>query len=257
MKRLGDLLAPLVLLALLFAGWELACRALEVPVYRLPPPSAIAVAVWTRLPLLLGSAWNTLQMALYGLFFASVSAMLVALAASLHRLLEKAVRPIAVALQVTPIVALGPLVQIWAGLDHPQRAVVGLAAVVAFFPILSGALAGINATDPDLRRLFRLYGAGRLSVLFRLELPSAAPFVVEGHKVGAGLAVIGAVVAEFVAGSGATQGLAWRILESSNRLRTADVFAALVVLTALGLLVHGAMGLAERWTLRRWRGAAR
>ena len=257
MRRLGDIAAPLALLLALCLAWEAACRLLEVPVYRLPPPSAVAAAVWMRLPLLLESAWNTLRMALWGLLFASACGMLTALAASLHHLLEKAVRPLAVALQVTPVVAIAPLVSIWAGLDHPERAVIGLAAVVAFFPILSGAIAGFHAADPDLRRLFRLYGATRLETLFRLELPSAAPFIVQGHKVAAGLAVVGAVVAELSAGSGGAQGLAWRILEASNRLRTAEMLAALVVLMALGLVVYGAMGLVERRVARRWRGPGR
>lgn len=257
MRRVADIAAPIVLLLVLCGTWEASVRLLNVPPYFLPPPSAVVLAVIERAPLLLLSAWNTLQMALLGLFFASITGMVIALVAGLHRLFEKAFRPIAIALQVTPVVALAPLVSIWAGLDHPGRAVVGLAAVVAFFPILSGALSGLKATDHDLERLFRLYGAGPLQTLVRLRLPSAAPMIVEGHRVAAGLAVIGAVVGEFVAGSGATQGLAWRILEAGNRLRTAEMFAAVVVLMLLGLIVHGAMGVLERRMLERWRGKAR
>ncbi len=257
MRRLADIAAPVVLLLVLCGAWEASVRLLEVPTYFLPPPSAVLLAVIERAPLLLGSAWNTLQMALLGLVFASITGMVIALVAGLHRLFEKAVRPIAIALQVTPVVALAPLVSIWAGLDHPGRAVVGLAAVVGFFPILSGALSGLKATDRDLERLFGLYGAGPLQTLVRLKLPSAAPMIVEGHRVAAGLAVIGAVVGEFVAGSGATQGLAWRILEAGNRLRTAEMFAAVFVLMLLGLMVHGAMGVLERRMLQRWRGGVR
>jgi NitT/TauT family transport system permease protein len=257
MKRLGDILAPLVLLLVLCGIWEAAVRLLDVAPYFLPAPSAILAALVDRAGVLLVSAWNTLKMALLGLLCASLTAMAIALVAGLHHLLEKAVRPLAIALQVTPVIALAPLVSIWAGLDHPDRAVVGLAAVVAFFPILSGALAGMKATDRDLERLFGLYGAGPLQTLFGLRLPSAAPHIVEGHRVAAGLAVIGAVVAEFVAGSGATQGLAWRILEASNRLHTAEMFAAVLVLVILGLMVHAAMGVAESRLLRRWRGQPR
>ena len=118
----------------------------------------------------------------------------------------------------------------------------------------SGALTGLKAADPDLERLFDLYGAGRLQKLTRLRLPSAVPFLLEGHKVAAGLAVIGAVVAEFVAGSGGAQGLAWRILEAGNRLQTAKMFAALAVLGLMGAVLHGLFQLAERWALARWRG---
>lgn len=257
MRRLADIAAPVALLLALCVAWEASVRLLQVPTYFLPPPSAVLLAVLERAPLLLESAWHTLQMALLGLLFASMTGMVIALIAGMHRLFEKAVRPIAIALQVTPVVALAPLVSIWAGLDHPGRAVVGLAAVVAFFPILSGALSGLKATDRDLERLFRLYGAGPLQTLVRLRLPSATPMIVEGHRVAAGLAVIGAVVGEFVAGSGATQGLAWRILEAGNRLRTAEMFAAVVVLMLLGLMVHGAMGLLERHMLLRWRGGGR
>jgi NitT/TauT family transport system permease protein len=126
--------------------------------------------------------------------------------------------------------------------------------VVAFFPIFSGAVTGLKATDPDLERLFDLYGASPLQRLVRLRLPSAVPYLLEGHKVAAGLAVIGAVVAEFVAGSGGAQGLAWRILEAGNRLQTAKMFAALVVLGLLGALLHAVLEAAERVGLRWWRG---
>lgn len=251
MKRL---LAPLILIAVLLAGWEIACRALAVPSYLLPTPSGIWEALLASWPLLLASAWATLSTALLALFIASLTACALALAVSLNGLLEDAVRPIAVTLQVTPLVAIAPLVTIWAGIDHPERAVIGLAAVVAFFPIFSGALTGLKAVDPDLSRLFDLYGATPLQRLVRLRLPSAVPALLEGHKVAAGLAVIGAVVAEFVAGSGGAQGLAWRILEAYNRLQTAKVFAALVTLAILGVALHAVMDWVERRLLDTWRG---
>lgn len=248
------LLAPLLLIVLLLAVWEAACRLLALPVYLLPAPSAIGTALAEGWPLLLASAWNTLSTALVGLALASVLACGLALAVSLNPTVEDAVRPVAVTLQVTPLVAIGPLMTIWAGIEHPQRAVVALAAVAAFFPIFSGALTGLKAVDPDLARLFDLYGARRTQRLWRLRLPSAVPALLEGHKVAAGLAVVGAVVAEFVAGSGGNQGLAWRILEASNRLQTARVFAALAVLAVLGVALHGVLSLAERRLLAWWRG---
>lgn len=251
MKRI---LAPLVLVAVLLGGWEVACRVLSVPPYLLPAPSAVARAFAESWPLLLGSAWATLSTALLALLIASLVACALALAVSLNTLLEDAVRPIAVTLQVTPLVAIAPLVTIWAGIDHPERAVIGLAAVVAFFPIFSGALTGLKATDPDLARLFDLYGATPWQRLIRLRLPSAVPALLEGHKVAAGLAVIGAVVAEFVAGSGGAQGLAWRILEAYNRLQTAKVFAALVSLAVLGVVLHAILEEIERRLLNSWRG---
>ena len=254
MSRALGLVAPLVFVALLLGVWELAVRALKVPPYLLPAPSEIIQALAANAPVLAASAWNTLKMALGALAVASVTATAVAVLIAPSPLVEKAIRPIAVVLQVTPIVAIAPQVNIWAGLDHPERAVMGLAAVVAFFPIFSGALTGLNAVDPDLERLFDLYGSSRWQKLVRLRLPSAVPFLLEGHKVAAGLAVIGAVVAEFVSGSGGAQGLAWRILEAANRLQTAKVFAAIVILGLMGALVHAAFQALETSALKRWRG---
>ena len=254
MRRLVDLLAPVALIGLLLAGWESACRMLQVPAYFLPPPSAVAIALVQDAPTLTASAWNTLAMALAALVVASLLAQALALAVALSPILERAVRPLAVVLQVTPVVAVAPLVVIWAGIDHPDRAIVALAAVVAFFPIFSGAVTGLKAADPDLERLFDLYGATPMQRLTRLRLPSAVPFLLEGHKVAAGLSIIGAVVAEFVAGSGGAQGLAWRILEAGNRLQTARMFAALVVLGVLGAILHAGLDRLEKAGLKWWRG---
>lgn len=254
MTRLAQAIAPWALIAALLGGWEAACRALGIAPYVLPPPSTIALALVADAPSLVSAAWNTLSMALMALALASVLAQATALAVGLSPIAERAVRPLAVILQVTPVVAIAPLVLIWSGLDHPVRAIVALAAVVAFFPIYSGLATGLKSADPDLERLFDLYGAGRVQRLLRLRLPSAIPQLLEGHKVAAGLAVIGAVVAEFVAGSGGAQGLAWRILEAGNRLQTARMFAALVVLGLMGAVLHALLERLERGGLRWWRG---
>lgn len=254
MRRQFDILAPLIFILILVGGWEAACHLMKVPAYFVPPPSAVARALLKDAPKLLGSGWNTLRMAMEALLLAAAVACPLALFAGLSRSFAKAVQPLAVTLQVTPVVAIAPLVMIWAGLDHPERAIVALAAVVAFFPLFSGALTGLRSCDPDLRRLFALYGASRVQVLVRLRLPSALPFFLEGLKVACGLAVIGAVVAEFVAGSGGAQGLAWRILEAGNRLQTARMFAALVALGILGAALHAALEHAEKAGLRWWRG---
>jgi NitT/TauT family transport system permease protein len=254
LDRTLSILAPVAFIAILLAIWEIACRALALPSYLLPPPSEIAVATAENLPLLAASAWNTVSTALLALVWASLFACVLALVVAINPLIERAVQPVVTTLQVTPIVAIAPLVTIWAGLEHPERAILVLAVVVAFFPIFSGALTGLKSADPDLERLFDLYGAGRLQRLFRLRLPSAVPFLLEGHKVAAGLALIGAVVAEFVAGSGGAQGLAWRILEAKHRLETAKMFGALVVLAIMGITLYSLMQAAERAILRRWRG---
>ena len=244
-------LAPLLLAIVLLTVWETLCRVLAVPSYILPPPSAVAVALVERAPVLAASACATLGMALQALVLSGVLGGGLALVLSLSATAERAVRPLAVALQVTPVVAIAPLVIIWVGLDHADRAVVILAAAVAFFPLFSGVLRGLKAADPDLERLFDLYGATPLQRLWRLRIPSSLPFVLEGLRVAAGLAVIGAVVAEFVSGSGQTQGLAWRLLEAGNRLRTAEMLAALAWLAAMGLTLNSAVAALENHVRRR------
>jgi NitT/TauT family transport system permease protein len=254
MTSLARQLAPVAAIAALLAVWEAACRLLAVPRFVLPTPSEIAIAAFQNAPMLIDAAANTLFMAILAFVIAAVVAGSVALIISLHPLAERAVQPLAVSLQVTPIMAIAPLAVIWAGLDHPNRAVVGLAAIVAFFPIFSGALTGLKSADPDLERLFDLYGASRMDRLVRLRLPAAVPFLLEGLKVAAGLALIGAVVAEFVARSGLSQGLAWRLMEASNRLQTDKTFAALFVLVLMGVALNALMQAVERATLRWWRG---
>lgn len=252
MKRLLDFAPPIGLTLILLLVWEAACHLLHLPVYFLPPPSDVAVALFQAGPRLAASALVTFRMALTALLVAGIIGTGLALAVSLHQAAERAVRPLAVVLQVTPIVAIAPLVLIWFGIDHAERAVVALAAAVAFFPIFSGVLTGLRSADPDLERLFDLYAAHPLQRLWRLRLPSALPFALEGLRVAAGQAVIGAVVAEFVSGSGATQGLAWRLLEAGNRLRTAEMLAGLVCLAVLGLLLNAAVA----WIARRITGSA-
>lgn len=254
MSRLLALLAPTGLILALLGLWEALCRGLDVPVFLLPAPSAIGAALAADAPTLFLSGWNTLAMALSALALAALFAWPLALAAALSPMVERAVRPLAVTLQVTPVVAVAPLVVIWAGLDHPERAITVLAAIVAFFPLFSGALTGLKSADPDLERLFDLYGATRVQRLLRLRLAAATPFVLEGVKVATGLSIIGAVVAEFVAGSGAAQGLAWRILETSHQYRTAEMFAALVALALLAVVLYALTQAAEARILKKWRG---
>ena len=251
---MSRLLAPLVLVALLLAAWEIAVRALGVPAYFLPPPSGVAAALVQDLPALAAASWITLSTALIALAIASLTAVGLAVIVGLNPLLEAAVRPLASVLQVTPVVAIAPLVLIWAGIDHPERAIIALAVLVAFFPIFSGAVTGLHAADPDLERLFDLSGASRWQRVTRLRLPSAAPFLLEGHKVGAGLAIIGAVVAEFGAGSGGVRGLAWQILDAGNKLQTARMIAALAVLGLMGVALHALLDRIEQAGLKWWRG---
>ncbi|HUZ12500.1 MAG TPA: ABC transporter permease [Caulobacteraceae bacterium] len=254
MRRSAAILAPSLFIGVLLAIWEGACRGLAVPAYFLPAPSAIALALARNWPLLFVSAGRTLVTALTAFAVVNVLANASALAAASNRIVEASFRPLAVALQVTPVVALAPLFQVWAGIDHPERAVVALASVVAFFPVYSGALAGLGSADPELERLFDLYGANAWQRLTRLRIPSAVPHALEGQKVALGLSLVGAVIAELVAGAGGEQGLAWRITEASHRLEMAKSLAALVALILMGSVLHLAFEALERWALARWRG---
>jgi NitT/TauT family transport system permease protein len=252
--RLSALAPPLILSGLLLGLWESVCRLGHVPIYLAPPPSAVLSALIDNAPALFGSAWVTLSGAVAALLLACAVALPLALVCALSNWVERAVRPLAVVLQVTPIIAVAPLVVIWAGLEHPERATTVLAALAAFFPLFSGALTGLTSADPDLERLFDLYGATGWQRLIRLRAPASTPFVLESFKVAVGLSVIGAVVAEFAAGSGGSQGLAWRIVQTSQQLRTAETFAALAALAMMAVALHTITTLAERQILRNWRG---
>jgi NitT/TauT family transport system permease protein len=253
-SRVTAIAAPVVFLAVLLGVWEGLCRLLAVPTYFLPTPSEIAVALWQNAGLLFVSAWRTLQSALISFAVVTVLANLAAAGAAFSRVAEASFRPIAIALQVTPVVALAPLFAVWAGVDHPERAIVALAVVVAFFPIYSGSLAGLTSADPELERLFDLYGAGPWQRMVRLRAPSAIPQALEGEKVGLGLALVGAVIGELISGSGSTEGLGWRIVEASHRLEIAKSLAAVVALVILGAALYLVFHALERWALTWWRG---
>jgi NitT/TauT family transport system permease protein len=146
---------------------------------------------------------------------------------------------------------------IWVGVDHADRAVLILATIVAFFPILANTTLGLRSADPQLKELFQLYGASRLQTLLRLKIPTALPYLLAGMKISGGLALIGAVVAEFVAGSGTSTGLAWRIIEASNRLQIAKMFAALALLSLMGIGIYALLSRLERQLLQKWHETAR
>jgi len=164
--------------------------------------------------------------------------------------------PYAVVLQVTPIVAIAPLILIWVGYERVEVALLILAWLAAFFPVLSNTTLGLRSADHNLRDLFRLYGASRWQVLSDLQLPSALPYILAGMKISGGLALIGAVVAEFVAGSGTATGLAWRIIEAGNRLDIPRMFAALFLLSILGITIFFTLTAIEQRALRHWHESA-
>ncbi len=248
MTRFLPLLVGVVVLAL----WEGLVRALHVPRFVLPSPSLIAAALVDDLPQLLAALWETLKLTLLAFAASFLGGLALAILFTQSRLIERSFLPYAIVLQVTPIVAIAPLIVIWVGVDHVERAVFILATIVAFFPILSNATLGLRSVDPGLVDLFRLYRATGRQRLWLLELPSALPALLAGARISAGLALIGTVVAEFVAGSGEATGLAWRIVESGNRLEIPRMFAALLLLSLTGLALNAAVTLIEKRLLRDW-----
>jgi NitT/TauT family transport system permease protein len=239
-------LAPVIAGLLLLALWEGLTRAFEVPNVVLPPPSAIVQALIGRANVLVPAAGVTLGLALTALAISVFLGTATALVFTRIPLLERGLGPYALVLQATPIVAIAPLVIIWSGIENPRRAILILAVIVAVFPVLTSALAGLKAVDPGHDRLFRLHRATSAQRFLRLELPTAAPFLIAGIKTAAGLSLVGVVVAEFVAGTGATGGLSWRLVEAGNRLETATMFAALFLLAAMGLVLHAVLNALER-----------
>lgn len=248
-------LAPTVLGLLVLALWEGLVRGLEVPPYVLPGPVAVAQALWEDRALLFSSLLVTLRIAVLALLLAVTVGGLLAIGFAQSRLIERALFPYAVVLQVTPIVAIAPLILIW--VDSVTVALLICAWIVAFFPILSNTVLGLNSVDRNLRELFQLYGATGWQTLFLLRLPAALPYFLAGLRVAGGLALIGAVVAEFVAGAGGTgSGLAFRILEAGYQLKVPRMFAALALISACGIAIFALLGLVQHLLLRRWHESA-
>jgi NitT/TauT family transport system permease protein len=249
------ILMPLAVGILALAGWELAVRLQGIPVYILPGPILIAktmVADWGTLS---GSLWITLSISLAALSAAVVLGVSLSVLFAQSKWVEISFFPYAVILQVTPIVAIAPLIIIW--VNDVKLSLLICAWIVAFFPILSNTTLGLNSADHNLLNLFQLYKATRFQTLMNLRLPSALPYFLGGLKISGGLALIGAVVAEFVAGTGGSQsGLAYRILESGYQLRIPRMFAALFMISISGIVIFMCLSLLSHLTLRRWHESA-
>jgi len=254
-SRLWRVAAPLAVGAFFLALWEVVVRAENIPPYILPGPLAIAGSLWTNGPSLLGSLLVTLRVTLAALAAAAVFGGVIALLFSLSRILELSLFPYAVILQVTPIVAIAPLIIIW--VREPFLALLVCAWIVAFFPIVANTTVGLSSADRNLLALFQLYGASPVQVLRYLKLPTALPYFLAGLRISGGLALIGAVVAEFVAGTGGAEtGLAFRILEAGYRLAIPRLFAALFLLSLTGIVIYLVLDGLSRVLLRHWHESA-
>jgi NitT/TauT family transport system permease protein len=251
------LLLPIFLGIAVLAAWEFFVRHYQVPKFVLPAPTLIARDFGMDFAKLLPATWTTLRIVLMAFVLAAASGVLLAVLFSQSRLIEFALYPYAVILQVTPVVAIAPLIVMWSGYEHIDRALLILAWIVAFFPVLSNTTLGLKSADHNLIELFRLYGASQWQILTRLQLPMALPFLLNAMKISGGLSLIGVIVAEFAAGTGTDTGLGWIIIESGNRLHTETMFAALLILSALGIAIFFALTGVEWLLLHRWHESAR
>jgi NitT/TauT family transport system permease protein len=245
---------PVLVLAMIVAAWQAAVQAFAIPPYVLPGPGLVAATLIADWPLLWHSLLVTLAITFEGFVLAAAGGIALAIAFNQWRLVEDALYPYAVILQVTPVVAVAPLLLIY--LPQPL-AVLACAWIVAFFPVLANTTLGLSSVDHNLLALFELYKASRWQVLWRLKLPAALPQMLTGLRIAGGLSLIGAVVAEIAAGSaGAGSGLAYRIAESGYRLNIPRMFAALLLLSLAGIAIFFVLSAASHLMLYRWHESA-
>ncbi len=249
-------LPPLVAGIVALLLWEALARGLGIPAYLLPPPSAVMASLVHDRADLFAACGTTAIAALSGFVASALVGVFFAILLASSRVLERGLYPYAVVLQTVPIVAIAPLLVLWCGVG--PRAVAASAFIVSVFPVITNALAGIRGIDPALRDLFKLYGASRSQILWKLELPAAAPQIATGLRIACGLAVIGAIVGEFVAGfSEGSPGLGIVVMTSYRQLRTDLLFAAVACSSLLGMAMFGAVSAISRAALQRWYVAAR
>jgi NitT/TauT family transport system permease protein len=250
-QRMARIAAPTGVALFVLAVWQVLVTVYDVPHYIVPSPLAVMHALVEDWALLWRSLLVTLRITLGAFALAVVLGTLVAFLFAQSRWLEMSFFPYAVVLQVTPIVAVAPLIIIW--VRDTQLALVLCATIVAIFPVISNTTLGLRSVDPGLMNLMRMYKAGRWALLWRVRVPSAAPYFFGALRISSGLALIGAVVAEFVAGTGAAgAGLAYQILQAGLQLNVPRLFAALIVLTLTGVALFAAMVWIARVSLRRW-----
>jgi NitT/TauT family transport system permease protein len=251
LMTIGRLLPALAGLIFLL-GWEAAVRYFQVSKFIVPPPSLIIATLVEQRAELFGALMFTAAITLTAFLLAVVSGVVLGVLLTRNAIIERTFWPYAVTMQVTPMIAIAPIIIIWVGLDRVWLAMLIMAWMVAFFPMLSNTAIGMKSADHGLRNVFALYGASRWKYLRYLQLPSALPFILAGARISSGLSVIGAVVAEFMAGSGAARGLAYAIVESGAMFNIARMFAALMLLSAFGLSIWYGTTAVQRLLLRHW-----
>jgi ABC-type nitrate/sulfonate/bicarbonate transport system permease component len=249
MKRLTSVVAPIVLLLVLLAAWEGAVRLFDLPRYILPAPSRIATSFVSHFTSLLHHASVTLAEIVLGLLLGGIGGFALAVAVFYSPILERALYPLIIASQMIPVFAIAPLLIIWMGYGVWPKATV--AALIGFFPIVVNASDGLRTPNDESVELFRSLGATRWQIFRKLRFPASLPTLFAGLKVAVTLCVVGATIGEWV---GSHQGLGYLMLQSNALLRVDLVFAAILMLSVLGLLLFGGLRIIERRALH-WRGS--
>lgn len=247
-----DVIAPVVVGILFLLAWEITVKTANIPPYLLPSPSLIFQTLINDWNQLFPSLIITLQITLVAFIAAVISGLIIAILFTQSKWIERSFFPYAVILQTTPIVAIAPLIIIWLR-NNTFGALVVCAWIVAFFPIVSNTTVGLNSVEQNLSNLFQLYKASSWQTLIYLRLPSALPYFLSGLRISGGLALIGAVVAEFVAGTGgARSGIAYQILMSSYNLQIPRMFAALFLTTISGVIIFVILTIVSELCLSNW-----
>lgn len=255
MERIGKWTLPALVMVLALVGWDRIVVWNEIPHYILPGPGLVFSTLIEDWAMLFDALLVTLQITLMALAVAVAGGVGLAVLFTQSRFAEMSFYPYAVILQVTPIVAIAPLIFIY--VDNRIAGLLICAWLVAFFPILSNTTLGLNSADHNLRDLFRIYGATRWQRLRFLQLPSALPYFLGGLRIAGGLSLIGAVVAEYVAGTGGIgSGLAFRILEAGYRLNIPRMFAALILIAGTGVVIFAGLSFLSHMLLRKWHESA-
>lgn len=255
LEKIGRWVLPVAIMMLAIVGWDRICVWNEIPQYILPRPGIVLQTLFKDAGLLFSSLLVTLRITFLGLALAVFGGVGLAILFAQSKWVEMSFFPFAIVLQVTPIVAIFPLINIY--IDNQTTKLLLCSWIVAFFPILSNTTLGLNSVDRNLIDLFRLNGASRWQQLRYLRLPAAMPYFLGGLKIAGGLSLIGAVVAEFVAGSGGqSSGLASRIIEAGYRLNAPRLFAALFLISFTGIVIFLVLSLVSHLILRRWHESA-
>jgi NitT/TauT family transport system permease protein len=254
-ERAAKWALPLLVMGLAVLAWDRIVAWNEIPHYVLPGPRLVLRTLIDDWPILLDALLVTVQITLMALAVAVVGGVGLAIVFTRSRWVEMSFYPLAVILQVTPVVAIAPLIFIY--VESRLAGLLICAWIVAFFPILASTTLGLRSADRGLHDLFTIYGATGWQRLRYLQLPSALPYFLGGLRIAGGLSLIGAVVAEYVAGAGGIgSGLAFRILEAGYRLNIPRMFAALLLIAATGVVIFAGLSFLSHMLLRKWHESA-